>query len=170
MSELKIAAKASVLCVFIFSVISDLQGWRYSLLIPILPFIVGYLTLREKDVFFASFSFMIFNVVFSFISIILLGNGIYLDVLFPVLFYYSIFSPFFFSLGGIATKKTYILYIGIILIVIVILLIFSKPGKPQFYSSKNFFYLYNAYLVLLQIWRGIRKFHLTDKNSDGKRN
>lgn len=157
MSELEISAKGSALCVFIVSIFAGLLGKQELIVVPVLPFIIGYRTLKEKDIFHTSFLFMIFNVAFSLISLVLFSNGIYVDVLFPRLFFFSIFSPFFFSLGGFANKKTYILYLSIVLVVIAILFIFTKPGEPSFYSSLNFFYLYDAFLAINQIWLVLKK-------------
>ena len=129
----------------------------------LIPFIIGHFftkSFKIGEVFDSAFWFMVFNLPFG---IVLLFSGVYyLDVIFPVLFFYALSSPLMFSLGG-AIKNWRFFTITILLFLFFtaalygyrshLTIVLTSFLKRNLYEIFRLFIPYNAFLLLYQIWK-----------------
>jgi hypothetical protein len=161
-------AKVSGAGLLIMAVLGQISPWLFILLIP---FSLGYFSmknLRRKDVLNKAFWFMAFNLVFGVVVLFLFGRIIYLDVLFPLLFFYVFASPLMFSLGGlIKGEKTFALAIFFFLLFAAGLLVYRSHLtivvggllKRNYDILYRFFAPYDVFLIAYQFWMGLRRLY-----------
>lgn len=129
----------------------------------LIPFAAGHLfagNLGKDEVLDRTFWFMVFNLPFG---IALLLSGVYyLDVVFPVLYFYIISSPLVFSLGCLIRNRR--LFVSVLLLFIFLAvalhgyrshltIVLTGFLKRNFYEIFRLFIPYNAFLLLYQILR-----------------
>ena len=129
----------------------------------LIPFVIGHLFMRSLkigEVLDRAFWFMVFNLPFG---IVLLFSGVYyLDVVFPVLYFYILSSPLMFSLGGmLRNRRLFAITLSLFLFLTTALygyrshltIVLTNFLNRNIVVIFNLFMPYNAFLLLYQIWK-----------------
>jgi len=164
--------KTSLIILFFLFFLTPLLSQDYPsllwLVIFLLPFTAGYIIIRgniDENLNY-SFWFMINNFIFVVFFLIIFAGAYYLDVLFPVAYFYFLTSPLMFSLGGVL--RNYKSFYVALLLLILVFAIFQLPYKfiltmnkflrMNFYNILKLFEVYCGFLIIHQIFIVLKRY------------